>query len=153
MDIDPVEDQLVTRLPIHFSNSVEPNIHIHQFPLLTRPLQVPPSAAAAGKRIRARIKPAVRRLEIHVPVDTRPEVWNSERGTELGQARLDDDREKNQEVKVKTREGEEPRLSEVRMQSEHVAHKGVYMLGIVRDGALPFLCPSVAAGTDCYSAP
>lgn len=136
MDIDPIEDQLVTRLPIHFSNSLEPNIHVHQFPLLTRPLQVPPSAASAGKRIRARIKTSVRKLEVHVPVDTRPEVWNPERGTELGQARVEDDREKNQELlKVKQREGEEPRLAEVRMQSERVAHKGVYMLGIVRDGA------------------
>ncbi|KAF7339645.1 DNA-directed RNA polymerase III subunit rpc5 [Mycena sanguinolenta] len=84
---------------------------------------VPPSAAASGKRITARLKPSVPRLEIHVPSDTRPEVWNSERGREFGAARVDDDREKNQESKGKAREGDEPRLSEVRMRSEQIQQK------------------------------
>lgn len=128
---------MVARLPIHFTNALEPNIQIHQFPLLTRPLQAPPTAAAAGKRIRARYKSEVRKLEIHIPVDTRPEVWNAERGVALGQARVEDDREKNQEPpKTKRREGEEPRLSEVRLQSERVSQTGAYMLGIVRGGRL-----------------
>ncbi|KAJ6627131.1 DNA-directed RNA polymerase III subunit Rpc5 [Mycena sp. CBHHK59/15] len=133
MDID---DEVVTRIPIHFSNALSPKIQIHQFPLLTRPLQVPPSAAASGKRITARIKPDVHRLEIHVPSDTRAEVWSSDRGRELGVARLDDDREKNQESKGKGREGAEPRLNEVRMRSEEIQQKGYHMLGIVRDGQL-----------------
>jgi DNA-directed RNA polymerase-3 subunit RPC5 len=141
MEIDPPEDLIVTRLPIYFSNGLEPNLHIHQFPLLSRPLQAPPSAVSAGKRIKARIKPAMRRMEINVPVDTRPDVWNLERGTMLGQARIDDDREKNQELaQVKQREGEEPRLSEVRMQSERVMQKGAYMLGVVRDGVFAITC-------------
>lgn len=129
------EDRLVSVLPIRYSNSLVPNIHIHQFPLLTRPLQVPPSAAASGKRIRARLKSGVRRLEVHVPVDTRPEVWNGERSHELGKAREEDDKEKNQELpNVKQREGEEPRLQEVRMRSEQLSQMGSYVLGIVRDG-------------------
>ncbi|KAF9821924.1 hypothetical protein IEO21_00354 [Rhodonia placenta] len=131
------EDRLVSVLPIRYSNSLVPNIHIHQFPLLTRPLQVPPSAAASGKRIRARLKSGVRRLEVHVPVDTRPEVWNGERSHELGKAREEDDKEKNQELpNVKQREGEEPRLQEVRMRSEQLSQMGSYVLGIVRDGQL-----------------
>lgn len=130
------DDQLVSVLPIHFSNALSPNIHIHQFPLLTRPLQVPPTAAASGKRIKARLKPGVRRLELHVPVDTRPEVWNVERSRDLGKARVEDDKEKNQALmQAKQREGEEPRLAEVRMRSEQIPHSGVYVLGIVRDGA------------------
>lgn len=129
------DDKIVNVLPIHFSNALSPKIQIHQFPLLTRPLQVPPSAALSGKRIRARIKPNARRLEVHVPADTRPEVWNKERGTLLGSSQAIDDREKNQELATgKQREGEEPRLKEVRMRSEEVPQKGVYMLGIVRDG-------------------
>nr|GAT47867.1 predicted protein [Mycena chlorophos] len=131
-----MDDDVVSRIPIRFSNALAPRIHIHQFPLLTRPLQVPPSAAASGKRITARIKPVVRRLEVHIPSDTRSEVWNSERGRELGAARLEDDRERNQEAKGKGREMDEPRLSEVRMLSEQVEQPGVYMLGIVRDGQL-----------------
>ncbi|EIN13485.1 hypothetical protein PUNSTDRAFT_94563 [Punctularia strigosozonata HHB-11173 SS5] len=133
MDID--EDPVVTVLPIHYSDSLAPNVQIHQYPLLTRPLQVPPSAAASGKRIRARIKPGVKRLEVHVPVDTRQEVWNAEKGQALGHARVEDDREKNQEQQTSGAVGE-PRLSEVRMRSEQIGQRGVYMLGVVRDGKL-----------------
>ncbi|KAH9937562.1 DNA-directed RNA polymerase III subunit Rpc5 [Fomitopsis serialis] len=131
------DDQLVSVLPIRYSNALVPDVHIHQYPLLTRPLQVPPTAAASGKRIKARLKPGVRRLELHVPVDTRPEVWNGERSRDLGKARVEDDKEKNQALlQVKQREGEEPRLAEARMRSEQVPHAGVYVLGIVRDGQL-----------------
>ena len=131
-------DELVTVLPIHFSDALAHNIHIHQFPLLTRPLQEPPTALLSGKRITARIKPRARRLEIHVPVDTRPEVCNLQRSKELGAARADDDREKNQDRKEKREE--EPRLAETRLKSEEMIHKGVQVLGIVRDGEF-----------DCYA--
>ena len=134
--MDPQQDdRLVSVLPIHFSNSLSPNIQLHQFPLLTRPLQVPPSAAASGKRIRARLKPNVKRLEVHVPVDSRTEVWNAERSRDLGTARTQDDKEKNQELtKLKEREGEEPKLTEVRLRSEPIPQVGAYVLGVVRDG-------------------
>jgi DNA-directed RNA polymerase III subunit RPC5 len=129
------EDQVIGVLPIHYSNALAPNIHIHQFPVLTRPLQAPPSAVSSGKRVRARVKPGVRRLEIHVPIDTRPDVWNSEKAKTLGAAQAADDHEKNQEPgKAKQKEGEDPRLTEVRMRSEQIRQKGVHMLGVVRDG-------------------
>ncbi|TFK41021.1 DNA-directed RNA polymerase III subunit Rpc5 [Crucibulum laeve] len=128
-------DEVVTKLPIHYSNALSPNVHIHQFPLLTRPLQAPPSSLASGKRITARLKPNVRRLEIHVPSDTRPEVWNAEKAKELGAARLEDDREKNQETKG-MKSVDETRLSEVRMKSEEIPQRGVHLLGVVRDGCL-----------------
>ncbi|KAI0757129.1 DNA-directed RNA polymerase III subunit Rpc5 [Daedaleopsis nitida] len=132
-----VEDRLVSVIPVHYSNALQPNIHLHQFPLLTRPLEVPPSAAASGKRICARRKSDAKRLEVHIPVDTRPEVWNSDRSKELGAARVEDDKEKNQELpKVKQREGDEARLSEVRLRSEQVPQMGVYVLGILRNGRL-----------------
>lgn len=134
MNVDATDDELLTSLPIHLTNSLGTCVQLHQFPLLTRPLEAPPSAVRSGKRISARIRPNARRLEIHVPADTRPEVWNLDKAKELGSARVDDDREKNQESSVKTREGEEPRLSEVRLRSEEIPHRNVYMLGIVRDG-------------------
>ena len=136
--MDPTtEDRLVSVIPVQFSNSLQPNIQLHQFPLLTRPLEIPPSAAASGKYIRARVKPKTKRLEVHVPVDTRPEVWNADRSKELGSARVEDDKEKNQEqLKVKQREGEPARLSEVRMRSEQIPQTGVYVLGILREGVL-----------------
>lgn len=135
--MDDPTNELVSVLPIHYSNGHVPSIQIHQYPLLTRPLQTPPSAALSGKRISARIKPNVRRLEVHVPADSRPEVWNADRTKELGVARAEDDREKNQEIKGKEREGEEPRLSEIRLRSEEVPRRGVHMLGIVRAGTSP----------------
>lgn len=137
------DDELISSIPIRFSNGLAPNVHIHQYPLLTRPLQAPPSAIASGKRITARIKPQVRRLEVHVPADTRPEVWNTERGRELGAFRIEDDRERNQELKGKMREDEEPRLSEIRLRSEQIPQRGVHMLGVVRDGAFCFFLVSV----------
>jgi len=128
------DDEVVGIMPIHYANALTPGVTVLQFPLLTRPLEVPPSAAASGKRIKARIKPNVRKLEVHVPADTRPEVWNRERATTLGAARLEDDRERNQEPKAKQREGEQPRLSEVRLSSEEIPRAGMYMIGVVRNG-------------------
>jgi DNA-directed RNA polymerase-3 subunit RPC5 len=131
MDTD---DRIVNVLPVHLSNNLAPNLQLHQFPLLNRSLGVPPSASISGKRIRARLKPTARRLEVHVPVDPRPEVWNIEKSKELGAGRTEDDKEKNQVSGSKLKEGEEPRLSEVRYRSEEIPHVGAYMLGVVRDG-------------------
>lgn len=131
-------DEVVNVLPIHYSDAPGQNVHVHQFPLLRRPLQIPPSAALTGKRIRARVKTVSRKLEIHVPVDTRPDVWSQEKSKTFGAARLEIDREQNLDMgKAKQREVEDdPRLTEVQLQSEQITQKGVYMLGIVRDGRL-----------------
>jgi DNA-directed RNA polymerase III subunit RPC5 len=137
MDTD---DHIVGVLPIHLSNNLAPNLQLHQFPLLNRSLEVPPSAALSGKRIQARLKTTTRRLEVHVPVDPRPEVWNAEKSKELGAGRLEDDKEKNQADGRRLKEGEEPRLSEVRYRSEEIPHVGAYMLGVVRDGESLIYC-------------
>lgn len=130
------DDELVRVLPIHYSDRLSPNVHIHQLPLLNRPLQVPPSATASGKRIRARVKPVSRKIEIHVPVDARPEVWNQEKSKGFGTAQREDDHEKNQEDEMKQREGEEPRLTDSRLRSDAIPQCGAYMLGFVRDGEM-----------------
>jgi len=132
--MDSQDDEIAGVLPIHYSNGHASNIQIHQFPLLTRPLQTPPSAILSGKRITARIKSEAHRLEVHVPADSRPEVWNVDRTKELGAARAEDDREKNQDARGKGREDGEPHLSEIRLRSEEIPQRGVHMLGIVRDG-------------------
>jgi len=131
-----MDDEIVSVLPIHYSDVLSPNVHIHQFPLLNRPLQVPPTAAASGKFIKARLKPNSRRLEIHVPVDTRSEVRSLERSKQLGAARLEEDREQSHDSKGKVKEDEEPRLTDVRLKSEEIPQRAVYILGIVRDGEL-----------------
>jgi len=142
MDVDE-NDEIVSVLPIHYSNVLAPDIHIHQFPLLTRPLQVPPTAAASGKHIKARVKANTQRFEIHVPADTRSEVRNVERSKQLGAARLEDDKDKHQESKNKLREDEEPRLSEIRLRSEEIVQKGAHVLGILRNGLFNLKTSSV----------
>ncbi|KIY72755.1 hypothetical protein CYLTODRAFT_428784 [Cylindrobasidium torrendii FP15055 ss-10] len=126
-------DELLHTLPIRLSSRL--CLQVHQFPLLTRPLQPPPSAVVSGKRITARIKPENKRLEIHVPADVRQEVWNAERGYELGAAQREDDKEKNQAPDVKD-EKDRPRLSDIRMQSEPINQRGEHFLGIIRNGEL-----------------
>jgi DNA-directed RNA polymerase-3 subunit RPC5 len=133
------DDELIAVLPIHFTNILAPNVQLHQFPLLNRPLEVPPSAEASGKKITARIKPEVRRMEFHIPADTRPEVWNRDKSRDLGVAQMEDDIEKKQEQK-KLKEGEEPRLNGTRLQSEQIPQRGIQMLGVIRNGFDSFSC-------------
>ena len=147
MDVD---DPIVSVLPIHLTNTLLPNVQIHQFPLLNRKLVVPPAAERSGKLIKARLKPQTKRLEIHVPVDTRKDVWNDERAKELGAGRAVDDKEKNQETgSMKLKEGEEPRLSETRLRSEQIPQAGVYMLGFVREGMQSQMCIRPLPNTCC----
>jgi DNA-directed RNA polymerase-3 subunit RPC5 len=128
-------DELVGTIPIQYTESLSPSLHLYQYPLLTRPLQVPPSAALSGKRIKARYKPKAARVEVQVPVDTRPEVWNTELGKELGNARTEEDKSlEGDSEKGKWKETEERRLGEVRMLGDKVPHSGIYMLGVVRSG-------------------
>ncbi|KAF9015301.1 DNA-directed RNA polymerase III subunit Rpc5 [Cyathus striatus] len=135
MDTTSTDDEPIAVIPIHYSNVLSPHVHIHQFPLLNRPLIAPPSSVTDGKGISARIKPNVRKLEIHVPADTRPEVWSTEKAKLLGTARLEDDREKNQDTRG-TAGQEEPKLTEIRLQSEEIRQRGSYFLGILRNGKL-----------------
>ncbi|KAG8904386.1 hypothetical protein FRB99_001841 [Tulasnella sp. 403] len=167
MDVDPPRptvgsdddgDELIATIPIHLASNLAPNLHLHQFPLLTRPLEVPPSARISGKRLKARAKPTVGRYEIHVPVDMRPEVWNAERSKEYGEAREEEDAEerkaaggddggkkakKGKRRKLESDEEDEDekaknvkRLGEVRLKSERVTNKGDYFVGIMKDGRL-----------------
>lgn len=127
-------DPVVSVFPIHLTNSLADNVQLHQFPLLTRPLQIPPSAAQSGKKIRARSKRKAGRLELHVPFDTRTEVWNKERGLELGQARAEDDTERSGPSKQKSQASDPPRLADLRLKSEPVPRRCAYALGVIRDG-------------------
>jgi DNA-directed RNA polymerase-3 subunit RPC5 len=144
------DDPIETTMPIYLSGSLGSNVHIFQYPLLSRPLEVPPSAALTGKRIKARHKPKTGRYEVHVPNDTREEVWNIERGKDFGQARAEEDAEeagageepvksKKRDYEREEREREEKRLGEVRLRSEKTIDTAVYMLGVIRDGKCHFV--------------
>jgi DNA-directed RNA polymerase III subunit RPC5 len=140
-------DPVVARIPIHYTNHLKQSLHLYQYPLQSRPLEVPPTASAAGKVIKARYKPHVRRVEIAVPVDVRPDVWNRDRAIAYGEGRAEEDREDvglgdSGKGKGKQREGDvaEERLSEVRLRGEKVPSQGDYMVGIMRDGQFLLLC-------------
>jgi DNA-directed RNA polymerase-3 subunit RPC5 len=124
------EDRLLASIPIVLSNSLGSNLHLHQFPLLSRPLEVPPSAQLSGKKITARRKNEAGRMEIHLPLDLRQDIWNKERGHELGAARAQDDNSEQQ--------AEEARLTQLRLRSETVPDRGAssYMIGILHDDVI-----------------
>jgi DNA-directed RNA polymerase-3 subunit RPC5 len=126
-DTDPV----VSRIPIQLSQVLDPHLQLHQYPLLSRPLQVAPSALHAGKMISARCKPLADRIEVHVPFDTREEVWNQQRGLEYGDARAEEDGKKPSPR-------EESRLEELWLRSERVPQRGTYMIGILHGGTSLF---------------
>lgn len=140
LDADPV----IARIPIHYTNRLAESLHLYQYPLQSRALEVPPTALAAGKIIKARHKATVGRVEIAVPVDVRPDVWNKDKAVAYGEGRAEEDREDMglgegdaRRGKGKQREGVgvgEERLREVRLRSEKVPGQGDYMLGIMRDG-------------------
>ena len=120
------DDPVVSVIPIQLSTALDPKLQLHQYPLSSRPLAPPPSAKRAGKAITARIKPLSDRFEVHVPFDTREEVWNQRRGLEYGDARHEEDGRKPNAGR------EEHRLDELRLRSEQVPHRGTYMVGLLR---------------------
>jgi DNA-directed RNA polymerase III subunit RPC5 len=124
-------DSLIASIPIILSNN---SLHLHQFPLLARPLHAPPSARLAGKKITSRRKDEAGRMEIHLPLDLRQEVWNKERGLELGNARAQGDSVGQQEQD----QDQEHRLTHLRLRSEQVADRSTnsYMIGILHDDVL-----------------
>ncbi|CAG7847317.1 SubName: Full=Uncharacterized protein {ECO:0000313/EMBL:CCA72043.1} [Serendipita indica DSM 11827] len=131
------DDPIVSVIPIQLSTTFDPRLQLHQYPLSSRPLAPPPSAKRAGKAITARIKPLSDRLEVHVPFDTREEVWNQRRGLEYGDARYEEDGRKPHAGR------EEHRLDELRLRSEQVPHRGTYMVGLLRGNRL-YLHPVAA---------
>jgi DNA-directed RNA polymerase III subunit RPC5 len=128
-----MDDPVVASLPIYLSTALAPNLQLYQYPLLQRPLQVPPSAKTAGKRINARFKPETDVIEIHVPFDTREDVWNKKQGREYGQFRHEEDGQK-------ATSKEEKRLDDLRLKSERIREGAAYMVGIIRDSELSCFC-------------
>ena len=127
-----MDDTVVASLPIYLSTTLVPNLQLYQYPLLQRPLQVPPSAKVAGKKINARFKPETDVIEIHIPFDTREDLWNKKQGREYGQHRAEEDGQK-------AISKEERRLDDLRLKSERIREGAAYMVGVIRDSKLFFL--------------
>jgi len=139
MILDP--EAPIATIPIHLSNSMAPFLSIHQFPLLTQ-LRIPASAEAAGRRIKARHKPKTGLVEVRLPLDIREEVYNEDRGKELGIGRDGEEVESSSSRrKKKSRDDEEShkQLDEVRLVSQRVKgakQRTTNMIGVLRGNKL-----------------
>lgn len=131
-DSEDEDDEVVSRLPVYLSPALHPSLSMFQYPLQHRSLRVPQWAADRGKRITARVKEGVGRVEIELPIDGDPKVWREERARDLGYIPdvtngHDEGRKKKEEQKW----GDKMRL---RSDTVPVPHGTQYYSGIVHDG-------------------
>ncbi|TXT03886.1 hypothetical protein VHUM_04309 [Vanrija humicola] len=143
---DAEEDEIVARLPVYLSTAVHPALQMFQYPLQHRSLSVPQWAADRGKRITARMKEGVGRVEIEIPVDADPKVWREERAKELefvpdvanGHGEVDGGYRRADERDKRKKEKEPKWGDKMRLRSEAVpvSSAATYFSGIIHDGAL-----------------
>ncbi|KAK4684099.1 DNA-directed RNA polymerase III subunit RPC5, partial [Tremellales sp. Uapishka_1] len=150
---DESDDEVLATLPIYLSPSIHPSLSVFQYPLQHKSLAVPSWAEARGKIITARMKEAVGRIEVEVPVDAGQNVWRDDRAKELGFVQdvhelngngngagdiiggYNGEREGKRKVK-KEKKKEEKWGDKVRLRSEPVPNATGYYSGLVHDGAL-----------------
>ena len=95
------EDELVASLPVFLNGAPgggapaseqdavrTPRLELFQYPLYQRDhaLPVPASAAQRGQAVASRWRPQANRVEMELPLDVRPTVYNAEKGTEYAEA-------------------------------------------------------------------
>lgn len=131
--VDPdSDDEIAHTLPIYISHALHPSINLFQYPLAHRPPGVSAYAKAHGETITARMKEAVGRFEVEIPVDQREEVWNEERAQELGFEEPDED--DGRKKKGKSKEENKYWGTKMRLRGEEVPSVTGYWSGIVHDG-------------------
>ncbi|KAH8089135.1 Sin-like protein conserved region-domain-containing protein [Filobasidium floriforme] len=131
---DP-SDSIAYTLPIYLSAQLAPTLQLFQYPLHHRPITLSPYAQSKGQTITARMKEAVERFELEVPVDMREDVWDEEKAEEMGfQGGKGGLGSKDDKKKMKS--GQEGWGSKMRLRSEEVPHVTGYWSGIVHDNAL-----------------
>jgi hypothetical protein len=128
---DP-SDSIAYTLPIYLSAQLAPTLQLFQYPLHHRPITLSPYAQSKGQTITARMKEAVERFELEVPVDMREDVWDEEKAEEMGfQGGKGGLGGKDDKKKMKS--GQEGWGSKMRLRSEEVPHVTGYWSGIVHD--------------------
>jgi DNA-directed RNA polymerase-3 subunit RPC5 len=151
--------RLLSSMPIYLSQSLASTskLQIFQYPTYAggRSLPIPQSARERGLQPSMRIRPKANRIEVELPLDLRPMVYNTEKGeiyAEGADAAAAASRETRDEpeVKVKREFGEaEPfdragrqssgrirRLEKTRLESSLMPPQTQYMIGVIRDNAL-----------------
>ncbi|CED84553.1 RNA Polymerase C (III) 37 kDa subunit [Phaffia rhodozyma] len=153
------EDTVEHEIPVYLSHALGKNLHLFQFPV-TDNVEVPERAAEKGWKISARWKPNAKRFEMEIPLDTRQEVYDRERGEELGEgarllfekelavaaaranagSSLSGSKKKKKEDREReamaSREGPKKSLQHIKLRSQLVPDQTSYMAGCMKDGAL-----------------
>lgn len=149
------DHNLLASLPVYLSTSLPTtsSLQIFQYPNYNRnmPLPIPESARSRGLREAMRYRPKAKRVEMELPLDLRPTVYNLERGEEMakganvsgsiGQGTKPPPSTGGIKVKkeyemedTKSTKGTGPkRLEKTRLESTLVPHQTKYMVGVIRD--------------------
>ncbi|CEH14055.1 RNA Polymerase C (III) 37 kDa subunit [Ceraceosorus bombacis] len=151
------DPSLLASLPVYLSSSLPPSsrLSLFQYPTYPRgqPLPIPDSARSRGLSEAARWRPKANRVEVELPLDLRPVVYNMDKGQNMamgaehggtfgkdssaGSSAMGDDQRR---VKVKREKEDLPakikRLERTRLESSLVPNQTKYMVGVIRDGAL-----------------
>lgn len=149
---EPLSPDLIASLPVYLSTSLDPAtaLHVFQYPIFSKdtPLPVPAQARQAGLNETIRWRPKANRVEIELPIDDRPSVYDSEKGRRLGKGAKVEKEIGNGKLKKESgsgRSGREeegiknqqpPKLRKTRLESNEVPHTTGYMIGVIRDGEL-----------------
>ena len=142
------DDEIAHSLPIYLSPTLFPHLHLYQYPLHHRPISAPSWATDRGKDITTRVKEAVGRVELEIPVDAGGNVWRDDRARELGfvpdvltngDAEVEGGfgfggRGPEGTAKKKRRKREEKWGENVRLRSEVVPNATGYYAGIIHEG-------------------
>lgn len=117
---------------------------LFQYPLYQRdhPLPVPASAAQRDQHVASRWRPRANRVEMELPLDVRPSIYNAEKGSEFAEGcrRMGKIPVPGQ-VKQERPSNDTPRFDRMRLESSAVPNAAEYMVGTIKDGVLfyPFV--------------
>jgi DNA-directed RNA polymerase-3 subunit RPC5 len=141
------DDEVVATLPIYLSPTLNPHLHLFQFPLHTRSLVAPTYATERGKGITARLKEKAGKVEVEVPVDAGSDVWRDEIARDYGMTQEVSDAgvvggygfggrgEEEGATKRKKKSKDDKRWGDrIRLRSEQVPSTTGYYAGVVHDG-------------------
>ena len=148
------DGNLLASLPVYFSTSLPStsSLQIFQYPTYSRgaPLPVPSSARSRGLREAIRYRPKAKRVEVELPLDLRPAVYNLDKGQEMakgagaggvigqgqqGKAKREVKREfdADDDRSSSSLRGAPKRLEKTRLESSLIPHQTQYMVGVIRD--------------------
>lgn len=144
-------DFIVRRMPVRISHQLCKSLHLAQYPVHTRSLP--------EKGVTARYKPGVKKLELSIPLNTNPAVYNVDRGKELALGAAEEDAKEKAAIEALTDQKDVKK--EKRKRGTHTLHSSVlssakdaamlktqklvsmqvpnqtnYMVGVVRDSTL-----------------